>query len=578
MDDFPALFSAARVRSELTQAELAAKIGVSSATIASWESGRRVPSGSARGRDWRQVIIEACDVIRANADELNAMLEALEFSPVPPERVAPLLDRRKPLAVIRDECRSYPWVSLAMNEDFEVVAWNEAANDLSELDFATDLAAPGERNLLRMALSRHYREKLVNWEEVIGIMVAMWKTAKTDLFSQETTPYFRNLFDFVITNHQAELQMLLTLWNETAPFVEGQSGEWQAQWRTSDGTALLFNNRLSAWSEFDGVSAFDWQPANAETWEWMEARRRGREAAAERTDAETEQPEAASAREIFRFGREKNGFSRRALAQRAGVSEQLVYAYERGTKSLSRERLIQIAASMVLDQASLNAILQASGFEPEPSKMMDYILGYDVSASPRFVGAPERRHWTPDTIQTKLAEYAWPALVVGDHCDLLAMNDVAGRVLGVEFSKLPAGPARNLMAIVTDAPFRAVVQNWAEAVTNVLPGYLEPYIAPPGSEVPGAKADEDVQRVIRYVGDREKAAGRTGDPLHELLAAWRGKPKRRLTARVSFVLDCLHDGQALRFNAIIRPWNAMLDPYWAIELHPADAATWRALG
>jgi hypothetical protein len=34
----------------------------------------------------------------------------------------------------------------------------------------------------------------------------------------------------------------------------------------------------------------------------------------------------------------------------------------------------------------------------------------------------------------------------------------------------------------------------------------------------------------------------------------------------------------MRFNTVITPWSAMIDPYWAIDLHPADGSTWRELG
>ena len=576
---FAEMFREARERAGLTQRQLADAMRVSPATIISWESGRRKPGTAGRGRDGRQLVIEACDALAADSSELNAMLASLGLSPVPSGRNVPLLERRKPLAVIRDECATYAWPTLAMNEDFEVVAWNDAANDLSELDLETDLAEPGARHLLRMALSKNYRDKLVNWDEVIGEMVAMWKNTGYDpLAPGEKTPAFASIMAYVVSHHPGDIGHLLQLFQGAPPRPEGMRMELDVAWRTSAGEGLRFNCVMRSWSEFDGVAAFDWHPADGATWEWLDARREERRGRAPAGEAPLH-PEPSSARALLRAARERYGFSRAALSERSRLSESLIYGLEKGTKPLHRGTLLALATGMVLDVVALNAILEAAGFDPEPSEQTGFLLGYEAPSNPRFdvnlagFVAP----WTPASIAEHISHYNWPAIVVNERCEALATNAAAVKLLGLDLRQTPPGPPRNLFAIVTDEPFRRAAANWEVAVANVLPGNLEAYMAPPGGHRTAGKDAAYFDGVIQHVRDREARAGRGDRVIHELFAAWRANPNRRLTARVTFPLEWSAAGERLRFNTIISPWNTMFDPYWIIDLHPADGGTWEEI-
>lgn len=571
MAAFPTILIAARERAGITQAGLAEGIGVSTATMASWETGRRRPGASAR-----QQVIEAADWLHIEAVDLNLMLEELGFSPVPAGRTVPLLDRRKTLAVIQAECETYPWPVLAMNEDFEVVAWNAAANDLSELDFGVDLAEPGARHLLRMALSDHYNQRLLNWDEVIGVMIGMWKTNGFDpVASGDRTPYFDNLMNYVVMHHAAELGKLLGLWQTTEPWTEGNRALFRPRWRTSDGTLLNFHSQLIAWSDFDGVTAFDWQPADATTWEWLDARRKAR---LEREPSAQVQRELSNARELLRFARERNGLTRKQVAARSGLSESTLYAMEAGKRPLVRETIVSATRAMKLDMAFTNAVLDAAGFDPEPSDLTAYILGYELSAESRFAGNLEKRtSWEPAAVVREVASYPWPALVVNARCEVIAINVLASDVFGVDLTSVPPGPARNLFTLVTDAAFMRRTTNWEVVIANVLPGNLEAYMARPDGELGDPKDAAYFESVVQFVRRREVAAGRGDAVIRKVFDAWRAKPDRRLTARITFPFACGPAGGALNFNTVIGPWNGMMDPYWAIELHPADAETWRRI-
>jgi len=571
MSDFSRSLSGARVRAGLSQAELARAIRVSVATIGSWETGRRRPNWQARPR-----VIEAADLLGLSASDLNDMLISVGLSPVPAGRLAPLLDRRKPLAVLQSECRSYRWPTLAMNEDFEVVAWNDAANDLSELDFATDLAEPGARHLLRMALSDHYAPRMQNWDEVIGIMVGMWKTTGFDPLSPaHSTPYFEHLMAYILANHPADLARLLTIWQSISPHSEGQRVVFNVSWLTGEKLPLRFNCEFTAWSDFDAVAAFDWHPADAATWRWLESRRQRRLAHDPAVPESEDQVRRGSARDLLRWARERCGLTRRELGDRAELSADIVYSLEAGRKSMTEPTLLKLGHAMALNAVDLNTLLDAAGFEPRASDQYAYILGYDVSGSTRYGRSLERRmNWTPDDTAREIESYEWPVLVVNERCEVICVNRPADLVLGPALGRLGPGPERNLFALVTDEPFRRATRNWETVVANVLPGNLEAYMTPPGIDRSAAKDDAYFASVVDLVRRREIAAGRGDEVIRRTFTAWRAKPNRRLTARIAFEMHWENDSARLLFDVVITPWNAMRDPYWAIELHPGDAGTW----
>lgn len=575
MSDFSRILAEARVHAGLTQAQLAETIRVSEATIASWETGRRRPSWRGRAK-----IIECADRLGIAASERNVMLQSVGRAPVPSGRFAPLLDRRKPMAILRGECSRYSWPTLAMNEDYEVVAWNEAANDLSELDFGTELAEPGARHLLRMALSPHFATKLQNWEEVIGVMVGMWKTTGFDILSPGSrTPYFDNLISYILTNHGNQVGRLLSIWQNAAPHIEGSRVYFKMSWLTSSNEPLAFHCQMTSWSDFDGVSAFDWHPADGATWTWLEARRASRLALNEGSRPAENESLPTTARQLLRFARQKNGLTQAQLGQRAGLSEDIVYSMESGRKPMTEPTLLSLGQALALDAADLNSLLEAAGFEPKVSEHLPYILGFNVSDNPRYGQSLNyRMNWTPSAVEREVENYPWPALVVNARCEVIVTNRPTRRIFGPLRSQVSGGGlASNLFALVTDPSFRVATGNWQEVVANILPGNLEAYMAPEGAARGLLKDEAYFASVVDYIRSRETNAGRGDNVIREAFNAWRAMPARRLTARVAFEMQWTMSDGRLLFDAVITPWSAMRDPYWAIDLHPADATTWRLL-
>ncbi len=66
------------------------------------------------------------------------------------------------------------------------------------------------------------------------------------------------------------MNRLITLWLTTPARPASARIIFPVQWHSSDGTALRFNAIVAGWDEFDGIGAFDWHPADGQTWSWLE--------------------------------------------------------------------------------------------------------------------------------------------------------------------------------------------------------------------------------------------------------------------------------------------------------------------
>ncbi|MFN0095693.1 MAG: helix-turn-helix domain-containing protein [Dehalococcoidia bacterium] len=564
---------AARVAARMTQQQLADAIGVTKFAVINWERdisdlGHRTPV--------REHLIALTRTLGVAPEEERDWLDGLGYPRVAPDRFPSLRQDRRSLREIQAEIDTYPWPCLAMNEEFEVVAWNDAANDLSELDMGVDLAGSGARHLLRMALSDRYNKKLTNWKDVIAILMAMYKNGGHDLYDFGTlTPYMRRLVADILQDHSDRYMELVKLWEAASPHPEGVHNVFEAKWRTSDGVDLRFHCAITAWSAFDGTGGFDWHPADAQTWRWLDARRADRLARNDRRGATLAEMNAGR---LLRLIRERHGLTQAQLAQTVNRSESLIAEMERGAKRINDGTVAEIGRALEVDASTLNAVRDAAGVRVEPSQQSAYQLGYAIDPDGRryTVNAAPLRHWTDAEIAAEIDGFPWPTAIVDGRCEVVATNERCRAAIGLDVRGRAPGPARNLVTIVTERWFREGVEDWSAVVGKIFPKDLEIYAAPPGVEPP-EKDDGYFSEVIQHVREREVEAGRSRATLSDVREAWRANPSHRRGARVTFAMGWGGTARRLAFNVVIIPWNAMIDPYWAIELHPADADTWELL-
>ncbi len=264
MAEWNDLLRQARQTERLSRRVLSEQTGVSEDTIYSYESGRRQPQ-----RDTLRTLLTA---LKLDGAAVNAILDAAGFELEPSPWLSRGVPRHKSVAELQQEVDTYAWPCIGLNERFEIIVWNRLATIVAELDFGRDLPDPMQRNLLRIGAMAHFRQRVLNWEAVLGILIGMYKAhhmGAEDL--GEGSPYFAAVVADIMAHDSEAIAQLLPLWQNTPPRPAVTRTTFPVQWRAGDGTALRFNVVVTTWDEYDGVAANDWHPADAATWTWLDA-------------------------------------------------------------------------------------------------------------------------------------------------------------------------------------------------------------------------------------------------------------------------------------------------------------------
>ena len=150
--------------------------------------------------------------------------------------------------------------------------------------------------------------------------------------------------------------------------------------------------------------------------------------------------QAINWRHELRDARRKLGVSQRTLAERAGLSESAVRAYEAGKRFPHRQHLSKLIDSLSVDRAWRNRLLLAAGF-------------------------------APDGLQQRPADIEewWPAFVLSERAEVLAANAAAEALWNVDLEREFLGPLdRNLLSVASNPRFADRVVNWDEAVGTIV--------------------------------------------------------------------------------------------------------------
>lgn len=568
MAEWNEILRAARRQAGLSQPALAVAARCSPGTVQNAEYGRKRLS--------REALLRLIDALTLAPAARNAVLVGAGHDPAPAGRLAEIERRRRPLEELQAEVDGYAWPCLVMNERHEIACWNAAANAVAELDFARDLPLLRDRSLMRISTMAHFRARVQNWEQVISVLIAVLKANQTDIERpQEDSAYFMAMVAEIAQRHPDIFPTLIELWQRVEPRPDGGREGFPAIWRLFDGTVLRFVCLIRSWSDFDAAWSLDWHPADAATWTWLNttvgAPARPAAAALLSGGGLPLIPRALGSnwRQLLRQEREATGLSRAELASRSGVSQDMIYSLEArsGRRRPTRETLLQLTRAMELDGIATNAILEAAGVDPEPSEWALFLANEERRSPTRKYRPKNNPHRTRLDVQRAIAAHAWPCLVIDERCTLLCWNEAADRVFGEGYLDEAQTATRDTIVQLALADrFRAATVNWEEVVAALIPSTLRPFLGP-APAVGGGRLAAIVAAVRRL--DAESRA--------RLNAVWQDAPAGAPQTRVVFPLYWrTPDGAILSFTCLLSPWNAF-DPAWALDWHPADAATWRWL-
>lgn len=248
-------------RPRFSQVRLAGEAGVSVGTVSNYERGVAPPQ--------RETLVRLTRALELGQEEINLILSGAGLDPEPAGRLAVIADLRMPPAAVQQELARYRWPCLAMNERYEVVGWNDAANRTAELDFGVDLPLPYQRNVLRVLAMPHIRRRAQNWKTIAAMAIAQYKLNQQEVTGESDDGYFARLVDDLHRVPGNTFSQLMDLWRTVPVWPEGKRITYRALWGLDDGARLAFDCVLSSWSDFDGLAALDWYPADAETLTWL---------------------------------------------------------------------------------------------------------------------------------------------------------------------------------------------------------------------------------------------------------------------------------------------------------------------
>ena len=265
-DDWQSKLREARRDLGLSQQALADLSHLSVETIRGYENRRRHPT-----RPHLEAVI---DRLGLSPNAANDVLSAAGYAPR--SRLFSL-DRFPGYYFREEELQDYveqrPWPEFVMNQAVEVAAANSAVEALWGIDFRHERATRSrpQMNMLAVASQHHFTERITNWEEVVAVMVAVFKGQPRGAESlDEPSTYFNEVLAEFARGDPAFLPALATIW-EKVPGREAKCNwTYPVVWRDAEFGEMRFRGVVSTASEIDGFGFNSWIPIDADTWTVLE--------------------------------------------------------------------------------------------------------------------------------------------------------------------------------------------------------------------------------------------------------------------------------------------------------------------
>jgi hypothetical protein len=233
-------------------------------TLKAYELGRRVAS-----RAQLMIVVRALNIDqRARNDLLLSAGYAME--PLRAGRAA--VSRYLSLDEATEVVSERPWPSVVINEKLEILAANWLMVAVWGLS-PDRLAHPVGRNVLTMTTERAFAGRALNWHEAVGGLIAMYKGHAHRAESLENpSTYFAALLELIYAGDPQFVREFLALWDATPPaYPDKVSWSYEIRWRIPDGGPMRFHCIASSVNEADCLDIDDWVPADAATWNELNA-------------------------------------------------------------------------------------------------------------------------------------------------------------------------------------------------------------------------------------------------------------------------------------------------------------------
>jgi transcriptional regulator with XRE-family HTH domain len=256
----------AREAIRISRVELASNVGVSPETIRGYEKGRARPT-----RARLEALIEALKIPNGAANEIR---QSIGYTLVPTVHQGPNEEHRYYTADELDGVvETVPWPEFVVNDPVEVVAANSTVQALWRIDFAHErkVRTRAQMNLLAVASATNIGDRVKNWEEIVGILVSIFKANTPAPYSLDApTPYFEEVVRHFASGAPAFLSRLFDVWNRAEPMQGKIRWTYPVIWLDPDVGELRFLATVSLANEEHSTFFNDWHPIDAATWEALE--------------------------------------------------------------------------------------------------------------------------------------------------------------------------------------------------------------------------------------------------------------------------------------------------------------------
>ena len=261
-DGWRAMLREERMRLRLTQGQLAAAAHLSEESIRKYELGTRSPSREALFR-----IIEALQVPQVRARDI-----VTDAGFAPAERLFPLA-ANPGYYFTQAEAAAYvetvPWPRFVVNNVMEVVAANQAARLLWDVDLETELAQRSrpELHFLALMVEPRFAGRIANFDECLATVVSVLKGVPQGGGALDHPgPWVQSVLAQLSVADPDSVARLLRAWDSAKPAEPKVHFRYEITWREPQGD-IRFAGVISAASEPDGLAFSDWIP-------WSTVRRR----------------------------------------------------------------------------------------------------------------------------------------------------------------------------------------------------------------------------------------------------------------------------------------------------------------
>jgi len=264
MDDWRIRIRTAREALGLSQKHVAETAGVSAETVRGYENGRRRPT-----RAHLIAVLEAVELRRSDA---NSILESAGFAPIRKLDIPTDPASFHALAELDEVVNRCPWPAFVINEFADVVAANSTFQALVGVNLLTEFTDVTDRNLLMLASSPRFADRVENWDEAISILIGATKyNYVRPLDIEDPSPYFKRVLERFVDGDPRYVGRFAKLWDEVRPLGDRQRWEYPIVWVDPEFGRMRFKSLIYTGEDPEMLFSFnDWIPIDAESWTVLE--------------------------------------------------------------------------------------------------------------------------------------------------------------------------------------------------------------------------------------------------------------------------------------------------------------------